>query len=125
MEDAMLPIVESLQTAAPLWRALAAVTQAGIARLQALARLIRHRRDLAALATFDDRMLADIGLNRTDVRSALAEPFWRDPGGILIARAGERRGVAGRRRGATPERIITAPSIVPEPRRERSRIAYH
>jgi uncharacterized protein YjiS (DUF1127 family) len=116
MEDAMMPNSQSLQTAAPLWRALTCVTQAGFVRLRDFVRAIRHRRDVIALAQFDDRMLADIGLNRSDVRSALAEPFWRDPGSILIARAGDRRGP--RRRGGTSGRIVTAPSIVPESQRE-------
>ena len=112
-----MPNSQSLQTAAPLWRALTCVTQAGLGRLRDFARAIRHRRDVASLAQFDDRMLADIGLNRSDVRSALAEPFWRDPGSILIARAGERRGPRGR--GGGTGRIVTAPSIVPEAQRER------
>jgi uncharacterized protein YjiS (DUF1127 family) len=118
MEDAMMPDSHSLQTAAPLWRALTCIAQAGFVRLRDFVRAIRNRRDVVSLAQFDDRMLADIGLNRSDVRSALAEPFWRDPGSILIARAGERRGVP-RGRGGTSGRIVTAPSIVPEAQRER------
>ena len=31
---------------------------------------LKHRRELAHLADFDDRMLADIGLTRTDLRDA-------------------------------------------------------
>src|SRR5687767_14616417 len=40
---------------------------------------IKHRRDIAALAEQDDHLLADIGLTRNDVRSAIAQPFWCDP----------------------------------------------
>ena len=46
------------------------------------------------LATLDDRMLADIGLNRTDLRDAFAELLWRDPSDMLARRAAERRSAA-------------------------------
>jgi hypothetical protein len=36
-------------------------------------------------------MLADIGLNRSDLRDAYAEPPWRDPSDVLARRAAERR----------------------------------
>jgi len=59
--------------------------------LKALARARRHRREAATLAGLDRRMLADIGLNRADLRDAFSEPFWEDPTALLCARAGERR----------------------------------
>ena len=43
------------------------------------------------LAALDDRMLADIGLTRSDLRDAYAEPPWRDPSDVLARRAAERR----------------------------------
>jgi hypothetical protein len=43
------------------------------------------------LAALDDRMLADIGLTRCDLRDAFAELPWRDPSEILVRRAAERR----------------------------------
>ena len=43
------------------------------------------------LAQFDDRMLSDIGLTRSDLRDAYSEPLWRDPTHILASRAHERR----------------------------------
>ena len=43
------------------------------------------------LTGLDDRMLADIGLTRGDVRDAYSEPVWRDPTAILVSRAHERR----------------------------------
>ena len=46
------------------------------------------------LAGFDDRMLADIGLTRSDVRDAFAEPLWQDPTDLLRTRALERRRAA-------------------------------
>ena len=51
---------------------------------------ITHRRDLARLAGADDRMLADIGLKRSDLRDACSEPLWKDPTKLLARRAGER-----------------------------------
>src|ERR1700730_7306146 len=51
---------------------------------------IKHRRELAHLADLDGRMLADIGLTRTDLRDACSEPLWRDPTSMLARRAGGR-----------------------------------
>jgi len=58
----------------------------------------RHRRDVEVLSSFDDRMLADIGLSRADLRDAMAGPRWRDPTVLLLDRRRERR--AGGRRVA-------------------------
>jgi uncharacterized protein YjiS (DUF1127 family) len=45
----------------------------------AAVRWLRHawsqRRELRRLAAFDDRMLRDIGVSRSDVERALANPF--------------------------------------------------
>ena len=43
------------------------------------------------LARLDDRQLADIGLTRSDLRDAYAEPLWEDPTSVLARRAAERR----------------------------------
>jgi hypothetical protein len=43
------------------------------------------------LAALDDRMLADIGLTRCDLRDAYSEPLWHDPTDVLARRAAERR----------------------------------
>ena len=51
----------------------------------------RHRHDIELLASLDDRMLADIGLTRSDLHEAIAEPRWRDPSALLIDRRRERR----------------------------------
>lgn len=67
------------------------------ARGRKVFRLAKNRRDAVALAGFDDRMLADIGLTRGDLRDAYSEPVWRDPTAILVTRAHERR--IGRRSG--------------------------
>jgi uncharacterized protein YjiS (DUF1127 family) len=75
---------------------------------------LRRRREAAVLASFNDRMLADIGLTRGDVHDAFAEPPWRDPTAVLVARVRERR--AARRRSVWPwpePPRVPAPSIVP------------
>ena len=48
-------------------------------------------RQREALARLDDRLLADIGLNRSDLRDAYAGPLWHDPSELLARRAVERR----------------------------------
>lgn len=94
-----------------LGRVVAAVTQ----RAQHVGDILRHRRDAAMLASFNDRMLADIGLTRADLNDAFAEPPWRDPTAVLVVRARERR--AAHRRSLWPwpaPRTVPSPSIVPQ-----------
>lgn len=50
----------------------------------------RHWRDVEMLASFDDHMLADIGLTRADLHDVLAEPRWCDPATLLNRRRRER-----------------------------------
>jgi uncharacterized protein YjiS (DUF1127 family) len=50
----------------------------------------KHWRDVELLASFDDHMLADIGLTRADLHDAIAEPRWRDPTTLLDLRRHER-----------------------------------
>jgi uncharacterized protein YjiS (DUF1127 family) len=97
----------------PWWLAIVAVAGFATMRISRLVKAIRHRRDVEMLAAFDDRMLADIGLNRSDLRFALSEPFWRDPAHVLVIRAGERR-FDRRGRGREPTTDFAAPSIVPD-----------
>jgi len=52
---------------------------------------MKKRHDAMRLAGLDDRMLADIGLTRGDLRDAFAELPWRDPSELLARRAAERR----------------------------------
>ena len=59
--------------------------------LKELAEARRHRREAQVLAGLDRRMLADIGITRSDVRDAFSEPFWDDPTALLRERALERR----------------------------------
>jgi uncharacterized protein YjiS (DUF1127 family) len=55
--------------------------------LVALTKALRHRREIKNLAEFDDRMLKDIGLTRSDVSSALSEPLTRNPSWVLVRSA--------------------------------------
>ena len=50
-------------------------------------RVYHNRCAVAALDAVSDHMLADIGLTRSDVRDAFAEPAWRDPTSLMRDRA--------------------------------------
>jgi uncharacterized protein YjiS (DUF1127 family) len=56
-----------------------------------LERAAAGRRALRQLAEADDRMLKDIGLDRSDLRNATAEPLYRDPTSLLAGRVEEGR----------------------------------
>jgi uncharacterized protein YjiS (DUF1127 family) len=106
MEVAMTPRQEIIQQSAlSLVWAIGALGTALASRVVRMAKILRHRRDLEFLAELDDRMLKDIGLNRSDLRFALSEPFWRDPGAALIARVGQR--------GIRPCRPSSVPAVAP------------
>jgi uncharacterized protein YjiS (DUF1127 family) len=110
----MTSSTETLKTAAEPLRTIAAIAGVAFVGIKNLASAVRHRRDVEVLARFDDRMLADIGLTRSDLSYALSEPFWRDPGRVLVSRAGDRRTEWRPRGGERPDRIVPAPSIAPE-----------
>jgi uncharacterized protein YjiS (DUF1127 family) len=83
-------------TAAPL--AASVHTVAGLMRgIWRLAVAMKHRREFRHIAGLEDRMLADIGLTRGDLRDADSQPLWQDPTSMLARRAAERS--ASRRRG--------------------------
>jgi len=88
-----MPAITALaySAAAPIGRALVALTGRAKRGLKEFAERLRNRRDAVRLADLDDRMLADIGLTRSDLRDAYAEPPWRDPSDVLARRAAERR----------------------------------
>ena len=103
------------QTPSLLTRMVQSLVEIVTVRLRALVQTVKNRRDAAILTGLDDRMLADIGLTRGDVRDAYSEPVWRDPTAILVNRAQERR--VNRRRGPSGlSRVFEAPSIVPSPK---------
>jgi len=88
-----MPAVMSLAMsgAATLARTLAILAQRAQHIASRVAEHIRNRHEAMRLADLDDRMLADIGLCRSDLRDAYAEPPWRDPSDVLARRAAERR----------------------------------
>ena len=59
--------------------------------VKSVQRARRHRREAMVLAGLDQNILADIGLNRSDLSDAFAAPFWEDPTTLLRERAIERR----------------------------------
>jgi uncharacterized protein YjiS (DUF1127 family) len=91
-ETAMTAIATS-RTAptAPLARLAAAVLDRVAVAMKHLVLWRQNRRDAAVLARADDRMLADIGLSRSDVFDALSGSPWNDPTALLRVRALERR----------------------------------
>ncbi len=51
----------------------------------------RGRREITRLASFDDAMLADIGIARSDVEWALLQPWHSDPSLALEERINRRK----------------------------------
>jgi uncharacterized protein YjiS (DUF1127 family) len=88
-----MPAITSLgiSATAPAIKALSALAGRIGQGLKELADRVKNRRDAFRLADLDDRMLADIGLHRSDLRDAYAGPLWRDPSELLARRAVERR----------------------------------
>lgn len=75
----------------------------------ALVRAILHRREVTRMLELDDRSLKDIGLVRSDVLGALAEPLSHDPSILLRLRSVDNRArqralQASARRVKVPER---------------------
>jgi len=88
-----------------------ALVLAGVtAAVRKIGQVLKNRQDAALLAGLDERMLSDIGLTRSDLRDAYAEPLWRDPTRILAMRARERR--VNRAQGSVT--TLVSPPLVPE-----------
>jgi uncharacterized protein YjiS (DUF1127 family) len=107
-EATMASIHDCAPAAQPPFFAALAGRLAGFFRNVALA--LKHRRDAAMLAGMDEHMLRDIGLNRSDLRDAYAEPLWRDPTDILAARVKDRR---RSRPGVYRKVSFASPPLVP------------
>jgi len=69
-------LIAALSESASVKRVIRAVSD--------LSRAWRHRREIMQLAEFDDHMLKDIGLTRSDVEGALAEPLLHNPSQVLV-----------------------------------------
>jgi uncharacterized protein YjiS (DUF1127 family) len=54
--------------------------------VRAVWQIVGSRKELARLADLDDRMLADIGLTRSDLHVARFASLWEDPTSILKRR---------------------------------------
>lgn len=54
----------------------------------------RGRRELTRLANYDDALLADIGIARSDIEQALLLPWYSDPSQALEERVHRRNGSA-------------------------------
>ena len=108
-----MTITTQTPAASQFAQAINAVAGILVVRARHFAQIIKGRRDAAMLSGMDDRMLADIGLTRGDLRDAYAEPLWNDPTSVLVSRAHERR--VNRRRVSVglAEKVFDAPSIVP------------
>jgi uncharacterized protein YjiS (DUF1127 family) len=108
MREANMASAPGYLTASPPY--FTALLTAALASLRKFAQAVKNRRDAATLAGMDERMLRDIGLTRSDLRDAYAEPLWRDPTDILAARAQDRR-----RRRARPDgkAFLASPPLVP------------
>jgi uncharacterized protein YjiS (DUF1127 family) len=94
-----------------------AAVAAGQALREGARKLVRayaNRREAAMLAGLDDRMLADIGITRSDVRDAFSEPAWRDPTELLTARAKERRVYSRRIVRCSEPTVMSAPPLAPD-----------
>jgi uncharacterized protein YjiS (DUF1127 family) len=116
LEDAMLTTLTIAQfPGSRIATVIRAVLSGFLAnQVKQVFRTLKNRRDAAMLAEFDDRMLADIGLTRSDVNDAHSVPLWQDPTTILALRAGEKRRY---RRGAPfglSESVVASPTLVPQ-----------
>jgi uncharacterized protein YjiS (DUF1127 family) len=112
MESAMTTFPQT-RTASLFAQMVNVVTGSLVVRARQFALLVKNRRDATMLAGLDDRMLADIGLTRGDLRDAYSEPVWSDPTAVLVSRAHERR--VNRRRVSIglAEKVFDSPSIIP------------
>ncbi|NRG19897.1 DUF1127 domain-containing protein [Rhizobiales bacterium] len=83
------PVRRSVRSSIPM---LAADGAAALARFAAhMWNAHRNRRQIAKLLEMDDYMLADIGVSRGDIQSALMGDVFEDPSSRLAAMRGGRR----------------------------------
>jgi uncharacterized protein YjiS (DUF1127 family) len=112
-----MPVVLSLSMLGgeQLARVLVAVGAGVAGGFSKIARALKNRREAATLAGMDDRMLADIGLTRSDLRDAYSEPLWHDPTDVLAQRAAERRGNRGQVAAGCVAKRTLPPALLSKP----------
>ena len=66
--------ISQTRTASLLAQMVNAIAGSLVVRARQVVQLVKNRRDATMLAGLDDRMLADIGLTRGDLRDAYSEP---------------------------------------------------
>jgi uncharacterized protein YjiS (DUF1127 family) len=93
--------------------------------IKGLGRILKARRDVAELARFDDRMLQDIGLSRTDVHAALDGSWRNDPSSLLAQRAAERWALSMRRIRERQGPLKARPAPMPARAEKRSVVARY
>src|SRR5437762_3187629 len=110
--ERVMPAITALtvSVATPVARALAILAGRARRGLKQIAEKVKNRHDAMRLAELDDRMLADIGLSRSDLRDAYALPLWRDPSDVLARRAADRRG----RRSRTQSNCVPVATVSSE-----------
>ena len=71
-------------------------------------RVFANRRHFAELQDWSDEQLNDIGLTRSDVRRALAKPFYTDPTSLVNGSADASRNPNYSAANASPEKSVLA-----------------
>lgn len=89
----ILPLISFSAARTPSGALLHALDRA-VAHARSVAVALRHRRELMQLCAWDDRLLADVGLTRSELVGALQVPLSRDPSQVLSARNVRRRASA-------------------------------
>ena len=80
-------------------------------RLWKLPTALAHRDQLRWLAGSDDYLLADIGVTREDIDTALTSPLWRDPSAELVRRVNGLKTDEQRQRSGATTRGIGEPAV--------------
>jgi len=76
---------------APVGEAAAGLARRALTAALRFVQAVGNRRAVRGMTLLDDRLLADIGLSRSDVASALAQPVWVDPSRDLAETIANRR----------------------------------
>jgi uncharacterized protein YjiS (DUF1127 family) len=83
---------------------------ATLAFVPRIVKAIAHRQEVRRLCDFDERMLKDIGLTRTDVDGALGESVFSNPS-VLLVRYAERNAWSARSAASRKQVRPTVPVV--------------